>query len=86
MVERPGATGATGAVSAEGVIERGVECPRVRLPDGRTFSLQGGAVSRLRAALVPGTRIRLVGRPVGMSTCQQGATLAVQEIEIIAAP
>ena len=75
---------APGAVHGVGTIVAGVECPRVRLDDGRVFSLQGGPVPPRR--LVPGTRVRVAGEVAFLSICMQGAALRVVELEIADAP
>lgn len=73
--------GDDGRVSGEGRIERGVVCPQVRLDDGRVFSLQGSPVPQWQ--LKPGTRVRLMGKPVGGggSPCR-GTTLQLESLEL----
>lgn len=56
-----------------GVVEQGVECPRLRLADGRVFSLMG-LPSAFDAA---GTSIVVTGEIAARSTCQQGETIRV---------
>lgn len=61
------------------IIEGGVECPLVRLDDGRVFSLM--AQRHPGEALEPGTRIKLLGQITMISVCQQGEALAVSQWE-----
>ena len=58
------------------VIAGGVECPLFRTTDGRVFALDGVA----KRNLPQGTRLRLRGREVAMSVCQQGKTFLVTAI------
>lgn len=68
-------------IAGEGVVVDGVECRRVRLDDGRIFSLQGGKVPHWQLNL--GARVRVRGQLSAISTCQQGDALQVTEIEVI---
>ena len=70
-----------GQVSGEGVLIQGVECPRVRMTDGREFSLMGGDIRKLRSAT--GQRVRVIGEIVAVSTCMQGLTLRVETINLL---
>ncbi|MCE7029541.1 DUF5818 domain-containing protein [Jiella avicenniae] len=72
---------AAGAVSGEGVVLEGVECPRIRMDDGREFSLVGADTGKLRAAV--GHHIRVTGKIVPFSTCMQGLTLRVETVQIL---
>lgn len=53
----------------------GVECPALRSDDGRLYTLAGN-VGRFR----PGDRVRIQGRRVEASFCQQGTTIEVTRI------
>ena len=59
-----------------GVITEGVECPRIRMADGREFSLVGGDAQRLRSAV--GEHFELSGVIVPFSICMQGQTLRIE--------
>jgi len=72
-----------GEVSGEGVLIQGVECPRVRMTDGREFSLMGGDLQKLRSAT--GQRVRVSGEIAAVSTCMQGLTLRVETVKLIEA-
>lgn len=56
-----------------GVVEQGVECPRLRLADGAVFSLMGLPPAFSAA----GTSIVVTGEIAARSTCQQGKTIRV---------
>lgn len=58
------------------IVEGGVVCPLIRLPDGTVYSLMG-----IGAAEAPvGRRMTLEGRVVPFSTCQQGESFQVTKI------
>jgi hypothetical protein len=58
------------------VAKRGVECPRFKLDDGRMISLMG-----VGSAIQVGVPLKLTGRWVQQSICQQGRTFSVSKIE-----
>ena len=63
-------------VTVDGTLTReGVQCPAMRGDDGRLYTLAGNLGS-LRA----GDRVRVVGRVVEASICQQGTTIELQAI------
>lgn len=59
-----------------GTVKPGVVCPLLQLADGRVFALQG--VDRRDAPT--GASITVAGRPIMMSTCQQGPAFLVARI------
>ncbi|MBB3981415.1 hypothetical protein GGR44_001062 [Sphingobium fontiphilum] len=59
-----------------GTVQAGVVCPLLHLSDGRVFALQG--VNRKDAPV--GASVTVVGRPIMMSTCQQGPAFLVARI------
>ena len=65
-----------GVEIAGSIIEGGVECPLFRTTDGRVFALDGVAKRKFS----PGRSLRLRGREVAMSICQQGRSFLVTEI------
>jgi LysM repeat protein len=63
-------------VTVDGTLTReGVQCPAMRGDDGRLYTLAGD-ITGLRA----GDRVRVVGRVVEASICQQGTTIELQAI------
>jgi hypothetical protein len=63
----------------QGIIApRGINCPRIKLEDGRIASLMGVSPS-----LAPGTKLRLEGQWVKRSTCQQGPTFQATAVHIL---
>ncbi|WAP70324.1 hypothetical protein [Jiella pelagia] len=70
-------------VTGIGVITEGVECPRIRMADGREFSLVGGDAHLLRSAV--GERFELSGVIVPFSTCMQGLTLRIETMKALPA-
>lgn len=64
-----------GQLTIVGTVTReGVECPAMRGEDGRLYTLTGRLSEDVRA----GDRVRVVGRDVLSSSCQQGTTIRVQ--------
>lgn len=57
----------TGALTVEGRIEEGVECPVIRTPDGDVYALALG-----EADFGPGDYVEITGDFAEMSICQQG--------------
>ncbi len=60
------------------IAPRGMNCPRIKLEDGKMASLMGVSPS-----LTPGTKVRLEGQWVRMSTCQQGPTFQATAVHIL---
>lgn len=69
----------TSAQHIEGeFVDGGITCPLFRVDDGRVFALMGvnGATAQI------GTKAKLWGQEVEFSTCQQGASFAVERFEL----
>lgn len=67
----------TGTIRVTGrLTDEGVECPALRGDDGQLYTLAGDT-----GAFRPGDRVTVAGRVAEMSTCMQGTTISVQEIE-----
>lgn len=63
-------------VTVDGTLTReGVQCPAMRGDNGQLYTLAGN-LGGYRA----GDRVRVVGRPVQASICQQGTTIELQSI------
>jgi hypothetical protein len=79
MVSMPTAfvvTGADGKVTLSGrMSDEGVECAAMRGDAGELYTLTGS-----HDWPEPGTRVTVEGTMAEMSTCQQGATIAVESI------
>lgn len=74
-----GNRGDDGAMQVTGVITReGVECPSLRADNGQLYTLAGDT-----DPYGPGDRVRVRGTEPDMSTCQQGTTIRVQDIDRI---
>ncbi|WP_209595061.1 hypothetical protein [Jiella mangrovi] len=68
-------------ISGDGVLIEGVECPRVRLSDGRVFSLVGGDARTMRSSI--GRAVRVSGEIVPVSTCMQGLTIRLETLDYL---
>lgn len=55
----------------------GVECPAMRGDDGRLYTLTGADLGPIG----PGDRVRVYGREAQASTCMQGTTISVTNVE-----
>lgn len=75
----PGNAGGDGITVSGESAGRGVTCLQFRTGTGETISLSGNT-DQLRQ---PGTRARLTGHWQRMSTCQQGKTLFVEQVELL---
>lgn len=65
-----------GSISVAGIITgEGVECPTMRGPDGRLYTLAGDV-----GDFEPGDRVRVQGQRAEVSTCMQGTTIDVRRI------
>jgi hypothetical protein len=60
------------------IAPRGINCPRIKLEDGKLASLMG-----VSSSLTPGTKVRLEGQWVKRSTCQQGPTFQATAVHIL---
>ncbi len=58
--------------------DEGVECPAFRSDDGELYTLTGDLGDS-----TTGDRVRIVGTPVEVSTCQQGTTIEIVEIGLV---
>jgi len=61
----------------------GAPCPLARDTSGRDFSIQSGLSASVFAT---GARLRLTGRWIDFSVCQQGPTLMVDNAEPVPDP
>lgn len=81
----PAAAGAAAAepepIRLEGRIRRGVECPVLKTPDGRTYSLVSQAYG-----FTPGDYVAIEAEPVEVSFCMQGQTVRVTSMKPRPAP
>ena len=86
---RPEPGGATAApaeaapepMRLEGRIRKGVECPVLKTPDGRTYSLVSQAYG-----FTPGDYVAIEAEPVEVSFCMQGQTVRVTSMKSRPAP
>jgi len=76
----PGADGPE-LLRLEGRVAEGPECPTLRTPDGRIFSLVGKDIR-----FTPGAYVEIEGRPVAMSFCMRGTTIEVRSLREIPPP
>ena len=66
-----------GRVDVSGlIVEGGVECPILQAADGQNYALQGVTPGETPV----GTKVRVRGTFVELSTCQQGQAIRVDEI------
>jgi len=77
--EPPAAPPATVTVAGT-LTDEGVECPALRAADGRLYTLLGEVDAPV------GAQVRVRGREVEISFCQQGTTLQVDEVVVESTP
>lgn len=65
------------------ITDPGAPCPQARDSSGRDFSIQSGLPHTVFAT---GARLRLTGRWIDFSVCQQGPTLMVDTAEPVPDP